>query len=45
MKNNSKKSGPESVESTEPELFEKVVHLIVVLRWLREADDLVSQHW
>ena len=27
MKNNSKKSGPESVESTEPELFEKVVHI------------------
>ena len=27
MKNNSKKSGHESVESTEPELFEKVVHI------------------
>lgn len=27
MKNNSKKPGPESVESTEPELFEKVVHI------------------
>tara|TARA_B100000941_G_C28266912_1_gene429498 strand:- start:58 stop:633 length:576 start_codon:yes stop_codon:yes gene_type:complete len=27
MKNNSNKSGSESVESTEPELFEKVVHI------------------